>query len=281
MNPIRTGSYTVTPAQATDSLIRLEWLAAAKERYEQRKGPPEVGLPAMGVDVANSENGDKAAKAFGYGSVLKTIDSFPCPNSNKLGDEVYNDMRQYSIQPEYVGVDGIGVGAGTVNKLEELGQTVLNIQSGGSPIEITGQAETFNNLRSQMWWQLRLDVQSENSEICLPDDDELFADLIAPKYSTQNGKICVESKDTIRKRLTRSPNKGDAVVYWNWARTDRTGQVTDKDVKSVKINTSLLSTVRGDGKTQIEQDDERRERERKTEFHGLVKSQTSRVTRGY
>jgi hypothetical protein len=37
-------------------------------------------------------------------------------------------------------------------------------------------------------------------------------------WTTRNGKIAVESKDDIIKRLRRSPNKGDAAVYWNWVR---------------------------------------------------------------
>lgn len=31
----------------------------------------------------------------------------------------------------------------------------------------------------------------------------------------------VESKENIKKRLGRSPNKGDSVVYWNWVRVKR------------------------------------------------------------
>ncbi len=46
-----------------------------------------------------------------------------------------------------------------------------------------------------------------------PDNDRLTGDLCAPKYTdTSDGKIKVESKDAIRKRLKRSTDGGDAVA---------------------------------------------------------------------
>ena len=59
--------------------------------------------------------------------------------------------------------------------------------------------------------------------LALPLDDELAQDLITPQWKTHNGKIVVEQKEDIKKRLPgrRSPNKGDAAGYWNFVR-DRT-----------------------------------------------------------
>ena len=207
----------ISPSQSTDALMRLEWLYAARER----EATP--GLPALGVDVANSENGDKAAIATGHGNKLDKVESFPCPDANELGRRIDEDMRWEHIQPNFVGVDGTGVGAGTINELKRLNQHITNIMSGSAPAEVSQQLEQFNNLRSQMWWQFRLDAQ--DGKICLPDDDELFADLTTPRYDLQGGKIIVESKSEIKKRLGRSPDKGDAAIYWNWVRSGNNGPV--------------------------------------------------------
>ena len=55
--------------------------------------------------------------------------------------------------------------------------------------------------------------------MALPVDPKLHADLTAPTYTVRPGqppKIYVESKADIMKRLGRSPDRGDAVVYgWN------------------------------------------------------------------
>ncbi|WSN04305.1 hypothetical protein OIE91_11275 [Streptomyces albidoflavus] len=72
------------------------------------------------------------------------------------------------------------------------------------------------NCRSQAYWRMRelLDPAYE-SEVMLPPDDELLADLTAPTWDTTTGvppKIRVETKEDLVKRMGRSPDKGDAVV---------------------------------------------------------------------
>lgn len=218
MNPLyRSRARGISPAQGQASLIKLEWCYASTP-FDSAQGPEDRDhrLYALGVDVANSEGGDKAAIAFGYGDRLLKIDDFQCPDANQLGKrDIYTLIYEYTISPRRVGVDGVGVGAGTINALKELGIQVMNLGGGEQPIDL-GFEEQFNNLRSQMYWQLREDLR--NGIIQLPNDEELFADLITPKWFTRNGKIVVESKEEIKKRLGHSPNKGDAVVYWNWVR---------------------------------------------------------------
>jgi hypothetical protein len=49
--------------------------------------------------------------------------------------------------------------------------------------------------------------------VALPDDDELIGDLCAPRWwLNSTGRLQIEGKDEIRKRLGRSPDAGDAVV---------------------------------------------------------------------
>ena len=225
----------ISPKQAKEALIRYEWILKAVERrkaFEDEEGNLKLdsipGLKTLGVDVANSEDGDKAAIARGKGVVLIEVEDFQCPNANRLGEQVFAEMKSAGIAPSYVGVDGVGVGAGTVNELKRLGADVVDIQSAEAPVDLYDRKETalklveqFDNLRSQMWWQLRLDLEDPLSDLCLPLDESLFADLMTPKWTTRNGKIVVQAKNEIHKTLGRSPNKGDAVVYWNWVRTLR------------------------------------------------------------
>jgi len=212
----------ISPSQAKDALIKLEWVHAAISRYNEIKAPVEYnvnGEYALGVDVADSEAGDKAAIALGKGNVLLKVEDFQCPDANQLGKrDVYLIMKEKKINDNYVGVDGVGVGAGTVNALKEIGRKIINLKGSESPVRHSGE-EDFNNLRSQMWWQMREDLRL--NLIALPPDEELIADLVTPKFEIKNGKIVVESKEEIKKRLGHSPNKGDAAVYWNWVRTGR------------------------------------------------------------
>lgn len=73
----------------------------------------------------------------------------------------------------------------------------------------------FVNKRAEAWWRFREELdpdQEGGSPICLPPDPELRADLAAPSYEVGPRGLLIESKDDIRKRLGRSPGKGDAVV---------------------------------------------------------------------
>ena len=54
---------------------------------------------------------------------------------------------------------------------------------------------------------------NSNLDICLPPDRELKADLTSVRWKlTPRGILC-ESKEEIAKRLQRSTDKGDAVIY--------------------------------------------------------------------
>lgn len=217
----------VSPAESEEALIRASWVQAAQARYEDaalRDGPP-----AWGVDVANSAAGDKAAVAHGLGACLLEVRADPCPDANVLGAQVVAEMHAAKGKPQHVGVDAVGVGAGAVNEAKRLGAHVVPLHGGPSKMPTLDEdldvgpetrkvlnEERFVSLRAQMYWQMRMDLQ--HNRIALPPDEELLRDLIAPTWETRGGKILVEAKEEIVKRLGRSPNKGDAAVYWNWVR---------------------------------------------------------------
>lgn len=218
----------ISPAQAAEALIRREWLERSAARY----GDPEYrkGKGARGVDVANSLNGDRAAIARGLGRCLLEVVAFQCPDSNQLGRDVYSEIQRDRVDPGHVGVDPVGVGAGCMNELNRLtGWRAEALNGGASPVtsqtkgkngesyEWVPDANLFDNLRSQMHWQLREDLRT--GEIALPNDAQLFREAVLPRFRVVNGKTRVEPKDDIRKRLGgKSPDKFDALVLWNWVR---------------------------------------------------------------
>jgi hypothetical protein len=116
-------------------------------------------------------------------------------------------------------VDVIGVGAGVVDRLREMKMPVDPFNASQATRRRDSSNELgFTNLRAAAWWNLRelLDPAS-GSEIALPLDDQLVGDLTAPHWRVASGgKIQVEPKDDIKKRLGRSPDDGDAVVQAFW-----------------------------------------------------------------
>lgn len=212
----------ICPTEAATALIKRVWCKSAVETAKKQE--LLAGSEAMGVDVANSERGDKGAIARGKGAILHEVETFPCPNANKLGARVALEMSANKIDEQHVGVDVIGVGAGAVNELLRLTYSVVQLNGASSAIPIDGMTEEFGNLRSQMYWKMRQDLQ--HARVGLPDDEELFQDLCTPLWFIRNGKIWIESKEDIKKRIQRSPNKGDAAVYWNFVRDGAAAQAS-------------------------------------------------------
>lgn len=218
----------ISPAEATDSLIKLAWIRAAAERYHDTL--KEGGRPAMGVDVANSEKGDKGSRAYGVGPCLVEVVSKPCPNANLLGAEVFREANEQGIDPSHIGVDPVGVGAGTVNELVRLGMEPRRLGGSlapingaqrspdGSSMDFAPDANLFLNLRSQMAWQLREDFRAGTIAMNPELVARLAGQLTAPRYEKRGGKIVLEEKKEIKKRLGRSPDDFDSIMYWNWVR---------------------------------------------------------------
>lgn len=86
-------------------------------------------------------------------------------------------------------------------------------------------AQMFINLRAEMWFTIRrrLEKTFEHIEygveypldemIALPEDGDLEKQLSMPLYEkTESGKIKVESKETMRARGVKSPDKADALI---------------------------------------------------------------------
>jgi hypothetical protein len=222
----------VCPTESADALIRWSWCVEASNRtLDEIEEAYRYGPPALGVDVANSEAGDEAAIAKGIGPRLMEVTTRPCPDSNLLGKSVNSIMNADGIDERNVGVDAIGIGAGTVNELKRLGKHVHAIQSAAKQKRRSNEQESFLNLRARMHWALREALQ--HGRIILPYDEELFQELTEITTEDRNGQITVESKKDLKIRLKHSPNKADAVVYWNWCRVKRqraTGLVTMIDL---------------------------------------------------
>ena len=82
-----------------------------------------------------------------------------------------------------------------------------------------GAKLAFYNSRAEGWWRLREALEPDQeggSGIALPPDDELKADLASPHWELTARGIKLEPKDDIKRRIGRSPGKGDAVVM-AWA----------------------------------------------------------------
>lgn len=111
-------------------------------------------------------------------------------------------------RPDEILVDVIGLGAGVVDRLKELGLPVRGINVS----ESASMSDSYINLRAELWFKAREWLEQKQGRIN-PELHELRAELVIPTYKyTSSGKVQVESKDSMKKRGHKSPNYADAFV---------------------------------------------------------------------
>ncbi len=74
----------------------------------------------------------------------------------------------------------------------------------------------FFNKRAEWHWRMRESLDpTSGQEIALPPDPQLLSDLCAPRWKPTPRGIQIEDKEKIKKRIGRSPDRGEAVIYAN------------------------------------------------------------------
>lgn len=194
--------------------IPTAWVDAAQARWRNRT-KADNSLSAIGVDVARGGK-DQTIITLRYGTFFNSQLCFP-GRSTPDGESV----AQLALASRYgsacpVNVDVIGVGASVYDCLRRhIGASAvgLNGAESSSAFDKSGQL-AFVNLRAEWYWKLREDLDPANGvDLAIPDDRELRVDLCAPRYKLSVRGIQIESKDDIIRRIGRSPDKGDSLVY--------------------------------------------------------------------
>lgn len=209
------GRFDVSLKDDDRQLIPTRWVIEAQERWtpEQPKGIP---MTAIGCDP-NGGGRDACILAPRYGAYflpLIEVKDVRIDDAKAIGAEVFKVARDRA--PIVMDFGG-GYGGAPAALLRSNGFEVkgFNGANGSTAKTRDGAALKFVNRRAEAWWRFReaLDPsQPGGSHICLPPDGDLRADLCSPRFEITSRGILIESKDDIRDRLARSPDKGDAVV---------------------------------------------------------------------
>ena len=187
-------------------LIKFDWINASKNV------DPIAGKKRLGVDVARYGDDDSCFCEV-EGNRVVGLEYHHGLSIDRTAEYVQAKICNGPIDAGFVFVDVVGLGAGVADILQKEGYRVVQVISGAKADENPNSFFQFKNLRSQLWWELR--EKFRLGQICLDvDDTRLVEDLTAPRYSITSDKILmVESKDDIKKRIGRSTDAGDALVY--------------------------------------------------------------------
>ena len=110
-------------------------------------------------------------------------------------------------KPDLIGIDTVGLGAGVADRLREMGNNVLDVNSGEAALE----KDKFRNLRSEMWWNAGRKFAEGEIRLTI-DDPDLKRQLTMTSYDIKNGKIQADPKQDVKELLGRSPDKADAYI---------------------------------------------------------------------
>jgi len=159
----------------------------------------------LGVDVARYGD-DETVLGLRLGGVAKLLQITRKQDLMSTTGLVVQAYRDHS--PSHVKVDADGLGAGVVDRLREQDIDVVEIHGGGKARD----PERFKNLKAEIYWGFRERLVAGN--ISLPDDLELQAQLTSCEYRVNSaGQIEIVSKDEMKKRGLKSPDRAEALIY--------------------------------------------------------------------
>lgn len=228
----------IFPETSGSAILPQPWFMAARARYDVNPDWWETYASrgnewSFGVDVG--DGGDPHAIVGFRGKVLKICRIIP-----GLGDRMDTIRVAKIVAKEYlevyggtVGVDRIGVGAGTLGWLLDHGYDAWGAAFGNSALskndeDIQNTQGTFLDWKTEAFWGLRefLAARFDDEMSAIAPlgsfEDSLMEDLNGIYYEERHRGTRIEDKATTKKRLGRSPNAGDAaaIAFAGIAKTD-------------------------------------------------------------
>jgi hypothetical protein len=193
----RAGSMQFIPSDDVD-------LAMARDvPYEAHYSQPII----LACDVARFGD-DKTVITLRQGRKIIKMQPYRELDTMEVAREVAAHIKDY--RPAVAFVDEVGVGAGVVDRLRQLGHTIIGVNAGEKPED----DETYYNKRAEMWGRMRTWIR-EGGDI--PHDMDLRASLIGVEYGYSDQRtgerLRLERKADMKKRGLDSPDEGDALAY--------------------------------------------------------------------
>ncbi len=218
-----TGDFMAGREDNPWQVVPTAWVELAQERWEKSGGrkPEGVKMTALGMDPARGgKDNNVLSPRYGHWFGKQITQPGTATPDGAVGAAL---CMQYARNSCVINIDIIGgAGASVYDHLKANG---VNVQAIDGRRDSTGHTIegglAFFNERSCNWWRMREALDPEGDELIeLPPDRELKADLTAPMWKMTSRGIQVEGKATenkdgfgdIKKRLGRSPDKGDSAV---------------------------------------------------------------------
>ena len=162
----------------------------------------------IGVDPARLGD-DATAICFRRGRQAYKVKAYRKKNVVEIANILTNIINEY--HPVRVNIDVGGLGAGLYDIIVDRGYR--NVTRAVNFGEKAQDQERYANRRAEMWNRLNEWLNAELPVSLVDDDSLLLTDLTAPKKKYDKlGRLLLEPKDDIKKRIGRSTDVGDALA---------------------------------------------------------------------
>ncbi len=185
----------------TDTFITVEPVQRARKAEVETESALIIGVdPARGGT-------DKSAITRRRGRKAYKIETFQGLDTMQLVGKVKHIID--TERPTKVFIDSIGIGAGVVDRLAEMGYECV---VGVNVSRAANNPDRFKNLRAELWSEMR-DWFNQDLTVDVPDDPELQKELCGLGYDhDSSGRLYIESKKDAKKRGMNSPDKADSLM---------------------------------------------------------------------
>jgi len=216
---MREGRFDVAAQDNAFQVIPTDWIRQAQARWTPQP-PSGVGMTILSHDVALG-GGDANTRACRYGHWYDQVHSERLKGQVDPIDLAAGTLTKIRDGASIVIDMGGGYGSGVYSHLKHNVQGLTLYAHNGSDASAKRTRDgklKFANKRAEVYWKFREALEPNLGEpVALPPDPELLADLAAPTWKLTPRGILIEPKEDIKKRIGRSPDKGDAVVNaWSY-----------------------------------------------------------------
>jgi len=192
------------PTDAADGVVPWSWLRACQHIQLIPSGAHDLG-----IDVGGSDTHDSTVIYERTGAVVGRRWTLRSSDPTRVLDECAEVVN--AVKPDAVKVDSIGIGWGLM--------AGLRLKCPGTPIlgvnvaEAAADPKRFVNKRAELWWEIARNLSKDRAWDLTEATESTITELATPKWREDKaGRIVIESKDDIRKRLKRSTDDADALI---------------------------------------------------------------------
>jgi hypothetical protein len=209
------GDFQAGVGDSEWAVIPSEWVEEAMNRWVPREFDP-LRITSVGVDPSRGGRDSTviAAREDWYFHTPMVYEG----HTMKTGGDVAAKVVEL-VGPGYspIHVDVIGIGASVVDHLTPIFHNrcvPINVAERSEDTSDWSGTIEFINKRAEGWWRFRDLLNPANGfNVALPRSQRLKAELCTPDYQMMpGGKVKIEAKTDIIRRLGRSTDMADAFI---------------------------------------------------------------------